>query len=141
MFVMLFKEIMLLSLEHEFRENDCAFHNLKGIDGCATCAGIGFKKYKEAGLKFSGMRCHITCSPITFMYTLQYTVLSNSHRLCYMKSYHIHVYFAIHSSITFTQTVLYVILSHSCILCNTQFYQIHADCAVCSTITFMYTLQ
>jgi len=132
---------MLLSLVHEFRETDCALHNLKGVDGCATCKGIGFKKFKGVGFKSSGMRCHITCSPITFMCTLQYTVLSNSHTLCYMYSYHIHVYFAIHSSIKFTHTVLYVVLSHSCVLCNTQFYQIHTHCAICSPITFMYTLQ
>jgi len=84
MFVMLFNEIMLLSLVHEFRETDCALHNIKGVDGCATCEGIGFKKFKGAGLKSSGMCCHITCSPITFMCTVQYTVLSISFRLCYM---------------------------------------------------------
>jgi hypothetical protein len=64
-------------------------------------------KIEGAGIKSSEMRCHITCSPITvmytfntlfyqihtdcavcspitFMYTLQYTVLSNSHTLCCM---------------------------------------------------------
>jgi hypothetical protein len=91
MFVVLFKEIMLLSLVREFRKTDCALHNLKGVDGCATCEGIGLKKFKGAGHKFFGMRCHITCSPITFMYTLQYTVLSNPHTLCYMQSYDCHI--------------------------------------------------
>jgi len=43
MFVMLFKEIMLLSLVHRFRETDCALYNVKGVDGCAICEGISFK--------------------------------------------------------------------------------------------------
>jgi len=47
MFVMLFKEIMLLSLVHEFRETECALHNLKGVDGCATCEGIGLRSSRE----------------------------------------------------------------------------------------------
>lgn len=90
MFVMLFKEIMLLSLVHEFRETDWALQNVKGVDGCATCEGIGVKKFKAAGLKSSRMRRHITRSPVTSVYTVQYT----------------------HSSINL-QTVLYAVLSLS----------------------------
>jgi hypothetical protein len=43
MFVRIFKEIMLLSLVHEFRETGSALHNLKGVDGCATCEKSGFE--------------------------------------------------------------------------------------------------
>jgi hypothetical protein len=129
MLVMLFKEIMLLSLVHEFRESDFSLHNLKGVDLCATCEGISFKKFKGAELKSSVMRCHITYRSITFMYTFQYTVLTNSHRLCCMSSFHIHVYFSIHSSITFTHTFCYM-----------KSYHIHVYFSIHSSITFTQTV-
>jgi hypothetical protein len=67
MFVTLFKEITLLNLVPEFRETECALHNLQGVDGCATCGGTDLKKFKGAGLKSSGMHCYIKYSAITFM--------------------------------------------------------------------------
>jgi len=88
---------MLLSLVHEFRETDCALHNLKVLMGVQHVKELALRSLMEWDSNLLG------CAAIS------HVVLSHSCVLCNTQFYQIHTHCAIRSPITVTsqQTITF----------------------------------